>query len=260
MADDKVVSPRLAGSAGRARPLPRLFVDADLRDGARVALSVEQAHYLGNVLRLEAGDSVLAFNGRDGEWRARLEVETRKRTSLACEMLVRPQPAAGDCWLLFAPLKSARLDYVVQKAVEMGASRVIPTITERTQVTRFNAERARANMIEAAEQCGILAMPVLDEEARLSAVIARLEPQRRLIFCDEDAEASNPLAALAGLPRGGPLALVIGPEGGFSPSERALLLDRAGTVRLSLGPRILRADTAAVAALAIIQAVAGDWV
>jgi 16S rRNA (uracil1498-N3)-methyltransferase len=171
----------------------------------------------------------------------------------------RAQTRAGDLHFLFAPLKHARLDYLVQKAVEMGASRLQPVMTRRTQVTRVNLDRMRANAIEAAEQCGILRVPEVAEPVGLEHVAT--EADRLLVFCDEDAEVSDPVAALVAARRDphASLAVLIGPEGGFSEEERAMLLRRPMVVRIALGPRILRADTAAIAALALVQAVFGDW-
>jgi 16S rRNA (uracil1498-N3)-methyltransferase len=180
---------------------------------------------------------------------------------LALEEQTRAQDRASDLQYLFAPLKRARLDYTVQKAVEMGAARLQPVITRYTQVERVNADRMRANAIEAAEQCSILTLPRIDEPTTLDRALAALEPARTLVFCDEDAPVGDPLAALATLRRreSVPLAVLIGPEGGFAPEERGRLLARSNTIRLALGPRILRADTAAVAALALVQATLGDW-
>jgi len=238
---------------------PRLYVDAPLAAGASVALEQAQAHYLTHVLRLKAGQGVLLFNGRDGEWHASLAAAGKRTVTLAVADQTRPQTAAADLHYLFAPLKSARLDYMVQKAVEMGVSRLQPVLTQHGQVSRINLERMRANAIEAAEQCGILSVPEIAEPAALSRLVAQWPPGRWLVFCDEDAEAADPLAALQAVPRPAPLAVLIGPEGGFAPDERALLLKLPQVTRLSLGPRILRADTAAVAALAVIQTVLGDW-
>ena len=242
---------------------PRLFVEAPLVAGARVPLDRAQMNYLVNVLRLGEGGSVLVFNGRDGEWQALLEPAGRKDFALAAEERTRSQPAPGDLHYLFAPLKHARLDYMVQKAVEMGASRLQPVLTRHGQVERINLDRMRANAIEAAEQCGILTLPEIAEPIALTAAIDALEPARLLIFCDEDAEVKDPVAALAAVRTNGegarPLAVLIGPEGGFSDDERAALMKVTNVVRLSLGPRILRADTAAVAALALVGAVLGDW-
>jgi 16S rRNA (uracil1498-N3)-methyltransferase len=237
---------------------PRLFVDAPLEAGRTVALERAQAHYLSHVLRLTSGDSVLVFNGRDGEWSAILE-GGGKRTSLVVDAKTRQQTVDADLHYLFAPLKAARLDYMVQKAVEMGVSRLAPVLTRHGQVTRVNLERMRANAIEAAEQCGILALPEIAEPMPLSRYLADRDPARLLVFCDEDADAANPAAALAKASAPSGLAVLVGPEGGFAEDERAALVKQPNVVRLSLGPRILRADTAAVAALAVVQTALGDW-
>lgn len=237
---------------------PRLFLEAPLAAGARVALDRAQANYLLNVLRLGPAADVLAFNGRDGEWRMQVQPEGRKSATLLALSQTRPQTPLPDLVYLFAPLKHARLDYMAQKAVEMGAGSLRPVLTRRTQAGRVNLDRMRANAVEAAEQCGILALPEVRAEEKLEAALAALEPNRVLVFCDEDAPIADPIAALAAAPPG-PLAVLIGPEGGFDPSERDVLMARERIVRLSLGPRILRADTAAVAALAVVQAVRGDW-
>ena len=238
----------------------RLFVEDDLAAGSDVVAGPEQANYLCNVLRLAAGASILLFNGRDGEWQATLAQRTKRSVTLRVEKRTRPQEAGPDIDYLFAPLKRSRLDYMVQKATEMGAARLRPVLTRRTVAERVNIERLRANAIEAAEQCGILRVPSVLAPERLDAVTAAWDPSRTLVFCDEDAEVANPLAALgaAGSARR-PLALLIGPEGGFDPAERNALLTLPGVLRLSLGPRILRADTAAVAALALLNATLGDW-
>ena len=239
---------------------PRLFVDAALEPDAALTLDRARANYLVNVLRLKAGASVLVFNGREGEWRAVLTEPGRKAAALGVVERVRPQTAPSDLLYLFAPLKHARLDYVVQKAVEMGAGALKPVLTGRTQASRVNRERMRANAVEAAEQCGVLTIPeVLPAEAFAKA-IAALEPDRLLIFCDEEAPMANPVAALSEhQSEHARLALLVGPEGGFTDEERDLIGHRANTLRISLGPRILRADTAAVAALALIQSTLGDW-
>jgi 16S rRNA (uracil1498-N3)-methyltransferase len=236
----------------------RLFVDGALAPGTLIACRADQANYLRNVLRLGPGDQILIFNGRDGEWRARIAEADRSTTTLSAETQVRPQQAAPDIDYLFAPLKRARLDYMVQKATEMGVARLRPIFTRRTTPDRINGARMRANAIEAAEQCGILQVPeVLDAET-LVAAIAHWDQRRRLIFCDEDSDHPDPLAALSAL-EPGPLALLIGPEGGFDDAERELVTSQPFAVRISLGPRILRADTAAVAALALVNATLGDW-
>jgi 16S rRNA (uracil1498-N3)-methyltransferase len=237
---------------------PRLYVDPPLSEGAAVVLGQSQAHYLTHVLRLKAGGRVLVFNGRDGEWEAAIELQ-RRTAALRVGHRIRPQTTPGDLHYLFAPLKAARLDYMVQKAVEMGASRLQPVLTRHGQVARVNGARIRANCIEAAEQCGILTLPDIAEPAALFDVLAAHEADRFLIFCDEDADVKDPIAALAAVPARAPVAILIGPEGGFADEERAALLQLPNVVRLALGPRILRADTAAVAALALVQGVVGDW-
>jgi 16S rRNA (uracil1498-N3)-methyltransferase len=244
---------------------PRLFVAVPLDAGATVSLEAAQAHYLVNVLRLAAGDPVLIFNGTDGEWKARLAPAGKRHTALAVETQTRPQPPPGALHYLFSPLKRARLDYMVQKAVEMGASHLHPVIMRHTQAERVNLDRMRANTIEAAEQCGILAVPQTVAPADFTAAVAALGPSCHLVFCDEDAPCADPvaglraqLAAAAGAEHA-ELAVLIGPEGGFGEDERAMLVQRPRTSRIALGPRILRADTAAVAALAVVQAAVGDW-
>lgn len=238
---------------------PRLFVDATLRAGELVALERSQSNYLGNVLRLSAGDTILVFNGRDGEWQA--SISGRKRLdSLNIMAQTRPQDRLPNIAYVFAPLKHARLDYMVQKAVEMGVSSLQPVLTRFTQVSRVNGERMRANVIEAAEQCGILSLADVAEPVPLDRYLSQREAQRLLVFCDEAADAENPLQALRGAPApSNGIDVLIGPEGGFAEDERATLLRQPRTARLSLGPRILRADTGAVAALALVQATLGDW-
>ena len=238
---------------------PRLFVDAPLGEGQAVPLERDQSNYLGNVLRLAAGDTVLVFNGRDGEWRA--AIGGRKRPdSLTVQGQTRAQDRLPDVAYVFAPLKHARLDYMVQKAVEMGACRLQPVMTRFTQASRVNGERMRANAIEAAEQCGILSLAEVKEPITLERFLVQRATERLLVFCDEAAEVANPLQALQGAAeaaRG--IDVLIGPEGGFAEEERALLLRQPRLLRLALGPRILRADTAAVAALALVQTALGDW-
>ena len=236
----------------------RLYVEADLADGATVACSPTQANYLRNVLRLKAGDAVLVFNGRDGEWRAGLAESGRRAVLLNVHTQVRAQDSGPDIDYLFAPLKRARLDYMVEKATEMGVARLHPVLTRRTVAERVNLERMRAHAVEAAEQCGILRPPEVHAPARLERVIAAWDAARPLVFCDEDAEETCPFTALARIPPG-PVAVLIGPEGGFDPAERELLSTQPFVTRISLGPRILRADTAAVAALSLVNAVLGDW-
>jgi 16S rRNA (uracil1498-N3)-methyltransferase len=237
---------------------PRLHVTAPLAAGAMVPLEAAQAHYLGNVLRLKAGAAVLVFNGQDGEWNATLE-GAKRLAALAVGAQTRPQTLAANLHYLFAPLKSARLDYIVQKAVEMGVSRLVPVMTRHGQVGRVNAERMHKNAIEAAEQCGILALPEIAPPVALARYLADRDQARHLVFCDEAAEIADPVAALGALKPSLPLAVLVGPEGGFAEEERAALLRQPNVVRIALGPRILRADTAAVAVLALVQAVLGDW-
>jgi 16S rRNA (uracil1498-N3)-methyltransferase len=241
---------------------PRLHVQSPLGPGTKLALADAQAHYLSNVLRLREGDSVLLFNGRDGEWRGSIAGKERRRLALAVGERTRAQTAPADLHYLFAPLKHARLDYMVQKAVEMGVSRLQPLITRHTQVARVSLERMRSNAVEAAEQCGILTLPEVAAPLPFAAMLAGREPDRLIVFCDEQADVSDPVATLAAARRQGappPLAVLVGPEGGFAAEERASLLAVPNAIRLPLGPRILRADTAAVAALALVQAVLGDW-
>ena len=238
---------------------PRLFVDSVLTAGETVQLERGQSNYLGNVLRLAAGDTILAFNGRDGEWQA--SIAGRKRPdSLSILAQTRQQDRLRDLVYAFAPLKHARLDYMVQKAVEMGASSLQPVLTRFTQVSRVNRDRMRANVIEAAEQCGILSIATVAEPVPLERYLGERDRERLLIFCDEAADAADPVRALRGARTvSNGIDVLIGPEGGFAEEERSTLLLEKKTLRLSLGPRTLRADTASVAALALVQAVLGDW-
>ena len=239
---------------------PRLFVDAPLSADATLVLDRNQSNYLGNVLRLAAGASVLVFNGRDGEWQAAIAGGKRaERLTLLAR--TRPQNALQDVTYVFAPLKHARLDYMVQKAIEMGAAALQPVMTRYTQASRVNTERMRANVVEAAEQCGILSIAAVAEPLALAKYLDGRDPARLLIFCDEAADVADPLVALAGARAAAAagIELLIGPEGGFAEEERALLLRQPNILRLALGPRIMRADTAAVAALALVQAALGDW-
>lgn len=236
----------------------RLFVNDDLAAGAAIEIEPEQAHYLTNVLRLRPGARLLVFNGRDGEWEASL-LEVRKRgAKLGLEHQTRAQEQGPDIDYLFAPLKRSRLDYMVQKATEMGVSRLQPVITQRTIAERVNTDRMRANVIEAAEQCGILRVPEVAPPVSLDAALADWDARRKLIYCDEHDTDAGPVEALNRTPHG-PLAVLIGPEGGFSERERERLLALPFVIPLSLGPRIMRADTAAVAVLALVNAVLGDW-
>jgi 16S rRNA (uracil1498-N3)-methyltransferase len=241
----------------------RLYVNLPLAQAAQIALDQAQVNYVRNVLRLSEGARILLFNGRDGEWEANVAISNRKYVTLAVEKLARPQQPRRDLHYLFAPLKQARQDYMVEKAVEMGAGLLRPVLTRRTQASRINSQRMHAHAIEAAEQCGILSIPEIAPPIRLETLLSAWEQDRLLVFCDEDAPSSDPLPALRSRAdaRGPPpaLAVLIGPEGGFDAREREALLGLTCVVRLPLGPRILRADTAAVAALALVQATLGDW-
>jgi 16S rRNA (uracil1498-N3)-methyltransferase len=241
-----------------ASKLQRLFVKSPMRPGAEIALSPEQAHYLGNVLRLKPGDEVLVFNGVDGEWCAELGAVGKKKAHVTVQHQTRPQDEGPDLHYLFAPLKRARLDYMAQKATEMGASLLQPVITRRTVAERVKVDRLLANAIEAAEQCGILRVPDIREPRKLADLLGEWNPGRLLIFADEAAPTASPIEALAAQSRR-PLAVLIGPEGGFEPEERARLLREPFVMPVSLGPRVMRADTAAVACLALVNAVLGDW-
>jgi 16S rRNA (uracil1498-N3)-methyltransferase len=238
--------------------LQRLYIDAPLGAGTRLEASTEQFNYLANVLRLEVGAKVLVFNGHDGEWLAEITFPSRKKIVLEPVEQTRPQPEPSDLHYLFAPLKVGRLDYLVQKAVEMGAGTLQPVMTQHVQGKITNLDRLRANVAEAAEQCGILSIPEVAEPKRLADLLDHWPADRRIIFCDEGDEGQNPLPVLAKVTER-KLALLVGPEGGFSDQERALLRSLSFVTAIPLGPRILRADTAAVAALAVIQAAIGDW-
>lgn len=238
----------------------RLFTPAPLATGAMIELTREQANYLVNVLRLGQGARLLVFNGSDGEWRAALANPGKKSVQLRIETQVRPQEGLPDLDYLFAPLKHARLDYMAQKAVEMGARRLRPVLTRRSQASRINLERMRANVVEAAEQCGLLALAEVVEQEKLETATANWPVDRLLVFCDEAADIAGPIEGLREAGAGfSKFAVLIGPEGGFDDNERIYLSRIAPSIRISLGPRVLRADTAAVAALTLVQAVLGDW-
>lgn len=237
---------------------PRLFIEDRLFGGARLTLGRDQTHYLVNVMRREAGDAALLFNGRDGEWAAVVAELGRRSARLTVTEQLRPQSAPQDIAYCFAPLKRARLDFVAQKATELGAAALQPVVTRHTVATRVNVERLRANAVEAAEQCGVLWVPEVSEPAPLEHYLSEREGSRLLIFCDERAPMSNPLEALAKATPG-PIDVLIGPEGGFAEAERDAIRASESVLALSLGPRIMRSDTAGVAALALVQAVLGDW-
>ncbi|KQV68278.1 16S rRNA (uracil(1498)-N(3))-methyltransferase [Rhizobium sp. Root1220] len=238
--------------------MQRLFVDTSLSAGAAAETTADHFNYLANVLRMENGAEILVFNGRDGEWKARLTFPTRKRIVLMVEEQTRPQPLPSDLHYLFAPLKIGRLDYLVQKAVEMGAGLLQPVMTQHVQGKITNLDKLKANVVEAAEQCGILGIPEVAEPARLFDLLDQWPADRRIIYCDEGDAGQNPLPLLAKVQER-KLALLVGPEGGFSEEERARLRSLDFVTAIPLGPRILRADTAAVAAMALIQAAIGDW-
>jgi len=211
-----------------------------------------------NVMRRKPGDLVLLFNGRDGEWLYATDTATRRDIALAPRQKNRPQAAPADLELLFAPLKRARTDYAAQKATELGVSRLTPVVTARTIAERVKTERLHANAVEAAEQCGLLWVPEIREPVSLDALLRSWPAGRTLIFCDETAAADSPLDTLSGLGRGAK-SVLIGPEGGFTPEEAASIRAIRSAVPISLGPRIMRADTAAIAALTLVQAACGDW-
>lgn len=241
--------------------MPRLHIADDLSPGASIALGKEQSLYLAAVLRKQIGDEVVLFNGRHGAWRARLSSDAKKSVMLDLVEQIAAQTPVSDVWYGFAPLKTERLDYVIQKATEMGAGIIQPVLTKFTQVSRLKHERLVANAIEAAEQCEVLSVPVVAPETTLAQLLARWTADhgdRVLIVADETAASVSPVANIDAL-KGRRVGLLIGPEGGFADEELASLRAQPFVVAISLGPRILRADTAAVAALALIQAIIGDW-
>lgn len=236
----------------------RLFVEAGLGAGGRVVLEEGQAHYLLHVMRAKTGDRLSLFNGRDGEWAARV-TETAKRTcTVECVSLLLPQGEVPDLWLVFAPIKKTPADYLTQKATELGVRVLQPVITRRTIVSRVNTERMRANAVEAAEQSGRVSVPEVREPMAFDKLLAAWPSGRRILFCDEGGEAPSIARALAEAPAG-PWAVIVGPEGGFDPAERAALRQMDNVTAVSLGSRILRADTAALAALSVWQSLRGDW-
>lgn len=233
---------------------PRLFVEQTLAAGARLTLDGAQANYLGNVMRLKAGDPVRLFDDVSGEWVAEVTGTAKRSITLHLTHQLRGREDVPDLWLLFAPIKKGPIDWLVEKATELGAARLQPVITQRTIVDRLNLDRLRANMIEAAEQCDRTALPVLNDAVKLPALLKGWDRARTLLFADETGGA--PLAEIA---RPGPAAILIGPEGGFTPEERVSIRSTAGAVGISLGPRILRAETAATAAISAWMSKAGDW-
>jgi 16S rRNA (uracil1498-N3)-methyltransferase len=234
--------------------LPRLFVDQELGEGLALSLDGAPANYLGNVLRLQAGAKVKLFDDRSGEWLAEIVESGRKKVALRVAERLREREPVPDLWLLFAPIKRGRIDWLVEKATELGVDRLVPVLTERTIVDRLNLDRLRAHAIEAAEQCERTALPQLAEPVKLSEALAVWPEQRALYFADE--AGGEPLASVA---RPGPAAILIGPEGGFSDKERQMIQAQPNARAVGLGPRILRADTAAIAAVALWLSAAGDW-
>lgn len=244
--------------SGSLQRTPRLYVTAPLASGAAVVLKDQQAHYLLHVMRLKQGATFRLFNGADGEWLAEIVATGKRDLTLRCDRKLRDPSRPPDIDYIFAPLKHARLDYLAQKATEMGAGRLRPVITRRTIAERINIDRLRSNAIEAAEQCNLVGLPEVLEPQPLDALLSGWDRPRRLIWCDEGMALGNPLAALSRF-QPGPLAVLVGPEGGFTSEEQVLLRAQDFVYPISLGPRVVRADTAAVAALALVQAVLGDW-
>jgi len=244
----------VATPAWPPRSLPRLFVTAPLGVGASVALEGAQANYLGNVMRMKAGDAVLLFDGVSGEWLAEVVESGKKRVALVVREATRPQESVPDLWLAFAPVKKGRVDWLVEKAVELGVARLVPVVTQRTIVDKLNLERMRSHIVEAAEQCGRTALASIDPAVSLAAFLRERDPARRLYFADE---TGGERAATAFAP--GAAAILTGPEGGFTPQEAEAIRASQNAVPISLGPRILRADTAALAAVTAWMAAVGDW-
>ena len=243
------------------KSFPRVFVDAALAGGAVVELDKDKANHLVNVLRLKEGDAAILFNGRDGAWLAKITHAGKKGATLEITVQTAHQTPASDLWFGFAPLKTGRLDYVIQKATEMGAGIIQPVLTEFTQVRRLKDDKLEAYVLEAAQQCEVLSLPTIAPETDLRALIEHwrtTQGLRRLLFADEAAAAASPVEQIGWL-QGLPVGILVGPEGGFSDAERELLLGEDFVIPISLGPRILRADTAAVAVLALVQAIIGDW-
>jgi 16S rRNA (uracil1498-N3)-methyltransferase len=246
------------------RPRIRLFVDAPLTDGGTVALDAKQAHYLFTVMRLGLGGAGALFNGRDGEWRAEVESAGKNKGLLRLIGQTVAQSPAPDLWLVFAPIKRARIDFLAEKATELGVSRLVPVITQYTDVARVNTGRLRANAIEAAEQTERLSIPEVDEPRPLDALLDAWPTGRLLVTLDESGGGRPILEALAEIAQGDglappPCAILVGPEGGFAAQEMQKLRALPFVTTVGLGPRILRSDTAALAALACWQATAGDW-
>ena len=243
------------------KSLKRLYVDHDLSKDAEIVLDRDQSNYLVNVLRKRAGDELVMFNGRDGAWLCEIVQSDRKATGVVATIQITAQTSPADLWYGFAPLKSGRLDYMVQKATEMGVGIMQPVITQYTQVSRLKHAKMQANIIEAAEQCEVLTIPELAPQVGLLELLKSWNAHhgdRQLLFADEVETPGSQIDTLNGL-KGQKIGLLIGPEGGFSDQERTLLREQSFVLPISLGRRILRADTAAVAGLALIQSIIGDW-
>ena len=240
----------------------RLFIDQPLSTNIALTLDRDQSHYLANVMRKKTGDKLLAFNGRDGEWTAIITSVEKRSVTIEASNQTRPQVAEPDLWLAFAPIKKARLDFMAQKATELGVSSLTPVMTRRTIVDRVKTDRMLANAVEAAEQCERLTVPAINEAIKLDEFLRTLPSDRKLMFCDEDKTGEETHAALRTLndkANPGPWAILIGPEGGFDDDERKKIRSHPGCVPVSLGPRVLRADTAAMAAISLWQSAIGDW-
>lgn len=240
----------------------RLFVEAPLNANGTISLDRDQSHYLANVMRVKVGNKVALFNGRDGEWACEITTVEKRQVALKVTEKIRGQSAEPDLWLVFAPIKKARLDFIAQKATELGVSHMVPVMTRRTIVDRVKIDRMAANAIEAAEQCERLNVPTVGDPIKLDKLLAAWPPERKIMFCDEDlsgAAAHTTLAAKDDKTNSAPWAILIGPEGGFDDTERNLIRNHPNCITVSLGPRILRADTAAMAAISLWQSAIGDW-
>lgn len=236
------------------RSLPRLYVTTPLTAGARVELGANQANYLGNVMRLKEGDRLLVFDGTSGEWLAEVAEAGKKRMKLSVVEPTRPQENVPDLWLAFAPVKKGRVDWLVEKSVELGVARLLPVLTQRTIVDKLNLDRMRAHIVEAAEQCGRTELAAIDPPVKLDTLLKSPDPGRTLYFADET--GGEPASSAF---RSGPAMILVGPEGGFTPEEAQSIRSQANSVAISLGPRILRAETAALAAISAWMTRAGDW-